>query len=336
VSRRALLALAAAVFAAAAATPSADARHRPRTFPFSPPKALRAVKHRDALPSLWSDGRACSRGCRARGAVRGWPVRPFHRPHLLRAGLNELRPGNFHLGVDILARDGTRVYAMQPGFMRTLETRGPDARVQVGNFVYWHVRGRGGLLRYVRPYRDVVGTVLPGAGHVHISEVRGGRYLNPLRPGGRVLSPWRDRARPVLSHPRFGHGGQVSIKGFDPVARKRPRPVLGLAGLAYRLFDRRGHRVGPLQWAYRGSQHQPNRLRRLVYVPGSHPAYAKCVMRRRRPCRPNWVYRLAGGLAPRLPRGWRRRYRLTAYAWDWTGRRVAIDSRRPRSRRPPQ
>jgi YD repeat-containing protein len=330
VNRSRPLALVAAALAVAMAPGAADARdrQRPRTFPFKPPHALRKTERRDALPSLWSDHRPCSRGCRAPGAVRGWPVRPFHRQHLLRAGLNELRQGNLHVGVDILARDGTSVYAMQPGRVRILAVSGPDARVQVGNFVYWHVRPRLSQGRYVHPHREVLGTVLPGAGHVHISEVLGGQYINPLRPGGRLLHPWRDRIRPVLSRPHFGRRGQVSIKGFDPVSNRRARPVLGLAGLAYRLFDRRGRRVGPLQWAYRGSQHLPNGLRRLVYVHGSHPAYAKCVMRRHRPCRPNWVYRLAGGLAPRLPAGWRRRYRLTAYAWDWAGRRVAIDSPR--------
>jgi hypothetical protein len=318
---------------------TADARHRqrPRTYPFAPPKALREVKARDALPSLWSDGRACSRGCRAPGAVLGWPVRPFHRRHILLAGMNELRPGSLHFGVDIIAPDSTRVYAMQPGRAHIIATRGRDARIQVGRFVYWHVRPRLREGHYVHPHREVLGYVVRGAGHVHVSEISelvGGQYANPLRPGGRVLSPWRDRVRPVLSRPRVREGGAVLIEGFDPQSPKgSPRPVLGLAGLAYRLFDRHGHRVGPLRWALRGSQLLPEQVRRLVYVHGSHPAYAKCAIRRYRPCRPNWVYRLAGGLAPRLPAGWRRRYRLTAYAWDWAENRVAIEwPRRPRGR----
>jgi hypothetical protein len=75
--------------------------------------------------------------------------------------------------------------------------------------------------------------------------------------------------------------------------------VLALAGLAYRLFDARGRRLGPLRWALRGSQHQRAELRRRVYAPGSHAAGATCALRPR-PCRPNWDYRLAGGLAQRL------------------------------------
>ena len=311
------------------AAPAADARSRPPlTWPFAAPDELRAVKARDALPLLYDDGTACSTGCRAPGASPGWPLRPFHRPHILRAGLNELRPGNFHLGVDILARDGTPVYAVQDGNAQVVASSGPDARVRVANFEYWHIRPLVRDGQYVRAYADVVGTILRGAGHLHLSELRGDRYLNPLRPGGRVLAPWRDTARPVLSRPRFLRGGRVLIAGFDPVIGRGRRasrtPVLGLAGLAYRLSDERG-RPGGLHWAFRGTQLLPAALRRAVYAPGSRPADAKCAALRH-PCRPNWVYRLAGGLAPRLVVRERRAYRLTAYAYDWAGHRSALDT----------
>lgn len=301
----------------------------PRTWPFAAPGELRSVKARDALPRLYDDGQACSTGCRAPGAIPGWPVKPFHRPHVLRAGLNELRPGNFHFGVDILARDGTPVYALQGGPAQILESSGPNARVRVGSFEYWHIRPLVREGEYVQPYADVVGTILPGAAHVHFSELRGDRYLNPLRTGGRVLAPWRDTARPVLGRPRFLRGGSVLIRGFDPVIGRGRRasrtPVLGLAGLAYRLDDERG-RSGRLQWAFRGTQHLPAALQPAVFAPGSRPSYAQCAAARH-PCRPNWIYRLAGGLAPRLDVRQRRAYRLTAYAYDWAGHRSAMDTR---------
>jgi hypothetical protein len=78
--------------------------------------------------------------------------------------------------------------------------------------------------------------------------------------------------------------------------------------------------------ALRGPRHLPNSLRRRIYAPGSRPAYASCVMRPH-PCRSRWVYRLAGGLAPRLHVRQRRPYRLSAYAWDWSGHVRAIDQR---------
>jgi hypothetical protein len=324
----AFLAFAAAGLTLLAGT--ADAAPRtPRTWPFTPPGELRNVRTNDALPGLYSDGRPCTTGCRAPGAIAGWPLRPFHGQHSLRAGLNELRPNNLHVGVDILGRDGAPVYAVQGGRVELVERGGPDARVRVGSFEYWHIRPLVAEGQQVRPYADVIGHILPGAGHLHLSEVRGGHHLNPLRPGGRVLAPWRDGARPVLGRPRFLRGGRVLMRGFDPVTRPGNRgahaPVLGLAGLAYRLWDERGRR-GRLYWAFRGTQHLPAALRRAIYARGSRPASAKCAALRH-PCRPNWVYRLAGGLAPRLRVRPRRAYRLTAYAFDWAGRRSALDTR---------
>ena len=52
------------------------------------------------------------------GARTGWPLEPFHRAHPLRSGLNEWRPANMHIGLDIQALDGTRVYAVQSGRAR--------------------------------------------------------------------------------------------------------------------------------------------------------------------------------------------------------------------------
>jgi hypothetical protein len=301
----------------------------PPSYPFAPPDGLRAAGPRDGLPDLWADGAPCATGCYPQGALPGWPMRPFHRPHLLNAGLNERRPASLHSGVDIVARDGTPVFAVQAGSAHLIATRGPDARLQIGQFVYWHIRARVREGQQVSAYGEVVGTVLEGAGHLHLSEVSGDRYLNPLRPGGRVLSPWLDTAAPVVGRPRFKRGGRVLIRGFDPQSTRRrgaSTPVLGLAGLAYRVFDSHGRRVGPLQWALRGSRHLPDDKRRAIYAHGSHPAHAKCSSRLRRPCRPNWVYRLAGGLAPRISLGGRGVYTLTAYAWDWAGSVRALDT----------
>ena len=143
----------------------------------------------------------CPTGCYPQAALAGWPMRPFHRPHLLNAGLNERRPANLHSGVDIVAPDGTPVYAVQPGTAHVIATAGPDARVRIGGFEYWQIRPRVREGQQVSAYREVIGTVLEGAGHLHFSELSGDRYLNPLRPGGRVLSPWRDSAAPVSGAP---------------------------------------------------------------------------------------------------------------------------------------
>jgi hypothetical protein len=302
---------------------------RPQTYPFAVSPDQRRVA-RNTMPTFWSDGRACSVGCRPGGAGNGWPLRPFRRPHALRAGLNELRPSNFHLGIDIQARDFQRVYAMQAGTAHIIKSSGIDERVQVGRYIYWHVGIRVGEGQQVHVHQ-LVGKVKRGFGHLHLSEVDSSdRYLNPLRPGGRVLKPWSDHLPPVLGAPRFKRGGRVVIEAFDPQSFEAKTtywtPVLAPAALAYRLSTDGGHRIGPLHFALRGSQHLPDGLRHQVYARGAHKATFTC-FRLRVICVPTWRYVLAGGLAPAVSRGslGPGSYRLTAFAWDWAGNISARD-----------
>ena len=149
------------------------------------------------MPAFWADGLHAPSAAAPGAHVPGWPLKPFHRQHPLRAGRRtSLRAANLHVGIDIQARDGARVYAMQSGRAHLLAVGSVDERVQVGAYLYWHVHHRVHEGQYVHAYRTVVGTVRKGAGHLHLSEMRGGEYLNPLRPGGRVLAPWHDANRP--------------------------------------------------------------------------------------------------------------------------------------------
>ena len=229
----------------------------------------------DRLPAFWADGAACSVGCRPVGAKGGWPLRPFHQQHPLRAGLNERRPVNMHRGVDIQAQDGTPVYAMQPGIAHVMASGTVDERVQVGSYVYWHLYHRVRTGQSVRAYDTVVGTIINGAGHLHLSEVSGGRYLNPLRPGGRVLAPWTDTEPPVIGRPVVHPNGRVTVEVFDPQSFraqiKYRTPVLAPAAVAYRAWDADGHEVMALQFALRGSQHLPDSARWVVYADDAYP-----------------------------------------------------------------
>jgi len=297
------------------------------TWPFADSGDQRPGRPADRLPEFWADGAACSVGCRPAGARAGWPLRPFHRQHPLRAGLNELRPANMHEGVDIQAQDGTPVYAVQPGTARVVATGTPDERVQVGSYLYWHVHHRVRTGQFVSPYRTVVGTIINGAGHLHLSELSGGRFLNPLRPGGRVLSPWTDTLGPVIGAPIQRSGGRVTVEVFDPQSFralvKYRTPVLAPAALAYRARDAAGRDVTGLQFALRSAQHLPDPARRVVYADGAYEPGWTC-FDTRLVCIPRWDYRLAGGLAPPLPPSTRE---LSIYAWDWAGNTSVRDVR---------
>ena len=300
------------------------------TLPFPPNPADRATRPGE-VPSLYADGFPCSTGCRPYGAKIGWPLAPFHAQHPIRAGLNELRTSSLHVGVDIQARDGSPVYAVQPGVAQVLAPSGPNARVQVGNYIYWHITPRVRTGELVTPFVTVLGTVITGYGHIAFSELgAGGQYANPLRPGGTVLEPYVDRAAPVIGAPAVAAGGQVIAQADDPQTYVRRTtyltPVLAPAAIAYRLYDAHGTAVTPLEWGFRGTHLLPYAERSLIYAPGAHaPGYA-CFATRSL-CVPHWVYRVAGGLAPPLPptllSG---NYRLTIYAWDWANNKTALDT----------
>jgi hypothetical protein len=300
------------------------------TLPFPPNRADRPPR-RGEVPSLYADGASCSVGCRPYRAQIGWPLVPFHEQHPIRAGLNELRPESLHVGLDIQAADGAAVYAVQPGVARVLAASGPDARVEVGSYIYWHIAPRVRTGQLVVPFKTVLGTVMSGYGHMAFSELNArGDYVNPLRPGGTVLEPYVDHAPPVIAKPAVSAGGQVIVAAYDSQTFVRNTtyltPVLAPAAIAYRLYDGHGAAVTPLEWSFRGTHLLPFAGRSLIYAPGAHPPGYTCFATRSI-CVPDWTYRVAGGLAPPLPPALAPgSYRLTIYAWDWADNRTALDT----------
>jgi hypothetical protein len=301
----------------------------PRTYPFPRSALDRATTLFDHLAPFWLDGGYCSIGCRPAGAIPGWPLKPFHEQHALRAGINEWRASGFHRGIDIQARDYTPVYAIQSGYVHIVQARGDDERVQVGNYIYWHVKIRVPEGAYIRAYGRSLGIVLRYIRHLHLSEVdSAGRYLNPLRPLGRDLSPWVDLEPPVIGRPELASDGSATVLAYDPQSyltqTRYLTPVLAPAALGYRIFDAQGRELGPLQWALRGTHVLPVGLIPAVFTADARPPGYACFALRV-VCIPHWRYRLAGGLAPRVPPLPHGRYRLTAYAWDWAGNTTARD-----------
>jgi Peptidase family M23 len=139
----------------------------------------------------------------------GWPIKPFHRQHVVRAAFDDPRFGRyFHFGVDICAHDGTAVYAVASGtvfaYSDAVAVRQPNGH----EFSYWHVRATVPEHAYVRAGQRI-GVVRAGFGHVHFAEFDGRTYVNPLRRGG--LTPFVDHTAPVV--------GPIALKQWHGTVR---------------------------------------------------------------------------------------------------------------------
>lgn len=214
----------------------------------------------------------------------GWPLRPFHRQHLIRSGFGEPRFGaeqrNFHFGIDLPAAGATPVYAvaggtafLEPDHVAVLSgsARAPDG------FSYWHIVPAVGEHNAVRP-DQLLGWVKPLWGHLHFAQILDGRWVNPLRPG--ALTPYTDSRRPEISKLSVEHlsDGRVNVIVDASVAPARPlKPPWQQARLAPSLVRWRllvGHAAVS---AWRDGVDfrvliPPNRMFADVYAPGTRPS----------------------------------------------------------------
>jgi hypothetical protein len=135
-------------------------------------------------------------------AAYGWPVKPFDRPHPVRGYFNDPRISGrsraFHFGIDVVARNGTAVYAVQAGKVHLEGRRSLSVVADRGGraFGYWHVVP---AVRHhqVVPQHALLGHVEAPWEHVHFAESSRREYRNPLRPG--ALGPWLDPSSPRIA-----------------------------------------------------------------------------------------------------------------------------------------
>lgn len=288
----------------------------------------RPTTEADRLPPFWAGG-FCTVGCLPDGTIPGWPLKPFHEQHAIRAGIDELRPANFHVAVDIEANNFQPVYAIQSGYASVAVSGYEDTKVTVGDYTYWHISPKVRSGQYVVAYKTEVGAVEYGFGHMAFSAGSDDAYLNPLRPRG-PLSPYTDTEAAVIGVPEIFSDGRVIDHAFDPQSfihkTSYLTPVLAPAALAWRLYNARGRAITGLEWALNSSGYISPSLKPVIFASGAANPGFECFFKQVI-CIPNWVYNLAGGLTEPLPFGSmsRGRYRLTVYAWDFAGNTSALD-----------
>jgi murein DD-endopeptidase MepM/ murein hydrolase activator NlpD len=155
-----------------------------------------------------------------------WPVKPFNQPHPIRGSFGDPRTlffgpptdrtlyaGNgsftFHTGVDVAAPDGTAVYPVESGTVRSVSNTWIAVEGGSRTFQYWHIASSVSVGQHVDAQSTVLGHILRGSGHVHLTEIDNGVTVNPLAPGH--LTPYTDTTVPRVDSIRF----RTSVAGKD-------------------------------------------------------------------------------------------------------------------------
>ena len=157
----------------------------------------------------------------------GWPVKPFDQPHPVRGSFGDPRTifagpptqrtlfsgsgqFSFHTGVDISAPDGTAVYPVESGTVSS--TTAEWVYVDCGGgvaFKYWHVKPAVSAGQHVEADATVLGHIIKGTNHVHLTELSHGAEVNPLAPGH--LGPYTDSTAPTVGSIEF----RTSVAGDE-------------------------------------------------------------------------------------------------------------------------
>jgi hypothetical protein len=180
----------------------------------------------------------------AGAAAYGWPVRPFDRPHPIRANFGDARtrflntlqtdglegPGTFrfHNGIDIAAPDGTPVYPVVSGTARLIDEAAVSVRTKDGRtFQYYHLIPTVIDGDRVVARRTVIGYVMAAYEHVHLTEIRHRRVWNPLAKGG--ITPYVDHTVP--------HVDAISMRPVGSLLAVDPKAVCGTVSIVAAAHD---------------------------------------------------------------------------------------------------
>jgi murein DD-endopeptidase MepM/ murein hydrolase activator NlpD len=314
-----------------------------------------ALAGRTALPAQTSTAAAPRNAAQStRQASYGWPVKPFDQQHPVRGSFADPRSVfrgaptprglmhsqcacSYHQGIDVAAPDGTAVYAVRDGYVRTVTPDWVEVDSPGGSaFQYWHIGAAVHVGDHVEALRDVVGHILKGSKHVHLTELRDGRPVNPLAPGH--IGPYEDTTIPTVD--------EIMFRSSDTGPELLPEFVHGSVELVAAASDTPAIRV-PGQW--NGLPVTPAKLTfRITTFPGGDVAVPETTamdVTRELPATSDMWHTYARGthmnmvqmgvhrywynpgvyLFKLTPRLWNTRqledavYRLTVTAWDTAG-----------------
>jgi hypothetical protein len=187
---------------------------------------------------------ACALAAPASASAYPWPVKPFNKAHPIRANFGDPRtifslslftnglegPGDFqfHNGVDISAPDGTPVYPVVSGTVKLFEGTEVAVKTEDGRtFQYFHLVPVVEDGEKVIARRTLLGYVAHTFGHVHLTEIRGGRVWNPLAKGG--LTPYRDTTKPRVT--------AIFMRAPTSLAPLDPLGVCGTVSIVAEAYD---------------------------------------------------------------------------------------------------
>jgi len=196
--------------------------------PFPQDYVIRATQRacEEYVPQLMDEKDPFGAMTRPAPSPLSWPVQPFDGPHGIRGTFGEPRGlvgvagarglegdalANFlahlnpvlvaarriiHHGIDVIADDGTPVYALTNGVARWGGSANYSRFVRVGDFEYVHLKDPVAEGTRVTAFKTVIGTVFPGQEHVHLTRYVAGQPVNPLTLGG--MKNYVDTAAPRI------------------------------------------------------------------------------------------------------------------------------------------
>jgi len=215
-----------------------------------------ALAGKTALPAQTSTAASARNvSAEARSASYGWPVKPFDQQHPIRGSFGDprsifrgapTRSGlmhsacacSYHQGIDISAPDGTAVYAVRGGVVRTVTTDWVQVDSGGGvSFQYWHIAARVHEGDHLQAREDVLGHIQHASGHVHLTELADGKAVNPLAEGH--IGPYSDTTNPIVA--------AITFRSRDAGADLLPEYLHGAVELVAAAADTPAMPV-PGQW----------------------------------------------------------------------------------------